>query len=68
MSLALYQPEVSVCFGRQMGINMKRKKQLNNNMNGWRMKKYPGVQMAYISLIADAEFDSPEPISLSSMQ
>ncbi len=35
MSLALYQPEVSVCFGRQMGINMKRKKQLNNNMNGW---------------------------------
>lgn len=40
----------------------------NNNMNGWRMKKYPGAQMAYISLIADAEFDSPEPISLSSMQ
>lgn len=40
----------------------------NNNMNGWRMKEYPGAQMAYSYLMTDASFQKVPPISLSSMQ
>ena len=40
----------------------------NNNMDGWRMKKYPGAQMAYSYLMASDKFETLEPVSLSSMQ
>lgn len=40
----------------------------NNNMDGWRLKKYPGAQMAYTYLIASDTFEDLDPISLSSMQ
>lgn len=40
----------------------------NNNMNGWRLKDYPGAQMSYIYLISDAQFEKVDPVSLSSMQ
>ncbi|GAK09507.1 gluconate 2-dehydrogenase subunit 3 family protein [Geomicrobium sp. JCM 19038] len=36
----------------------------NKNMDGWRMKKYPGGQMAYMNIIEDEEFHDMEPISL----
>lgn len=39
----------------------------NNNMDGWRMKDYPGHQMAYIKEIEDEEFKKIEPQSLASM-
>ena len=37
-------------------------------MDGWRMKKYPGAQMAYSYLMASDKFETLEPVSLSSMQ
>ena len=39
----------------------------NNNMEGWRMKNYPGNQMAYINDIESEEFKEIEPQSLASM-
>ncbi|MFA8438882.1 gluconate 2-dehydrogenase subunit 3 family protein [Pueribacillus sp. YX66] len=39
----------------------------NNNMDGWRMKNYPGNQMAYINDIESEEFKKIEPQSLASM-
>lgn len=40
----------------------------NNNMNGWRMKEYPGAQMTYIYLMTSDTFVNVPPVSLSSMQ
>lgn len=40
----------------------------NNDMNGWRMKDYPGAQMSYIYLMTDEQFEKVDPVSLSSMQ
>jgi gluconate 2-dehydrogenase gamma chain len=40
----------------------------NNNMDGWRMKSYPGAQMSYSYLITNEQFDNVDPMSLSSMQ
>ncbi|WP_339252402.1 gluconate 2-dehydrogenase subunit 3 family protein [Sporosarcina sp. FSL W8-0480] len=40
----------------------------NNNMDGWRMKGFPGHQMAYINLIEDEKFQKIEPKSISTMQ
>lgn len=39
----------------------------NNNMDAWRMKGFPGHQMAYISVIEDEKFQKMEPKSLGSM-
>ena len=39
----------------------------NNNMNGWRMKDYPGAQMDYSYLITSDTFEKVDPMSLSSM-
>lgn len=39
----------------------------NNNMDGWRMKNFPGHQMAYINDIESEEFKKIEPQSLASM-
>lgn len=39
----------------------------NNNMDGWRMKHFPGHQMAYIKEIESEEFKKIEPKSLASM-
>ncbi|QQK81093.1 gluconate 2-dehydrogenase subunit 3 family protein [Salicibibacter cibi] len=36
----------------------------NRNMEGWRMKEYPGAQPAYINVIEDEEFIETEPLSL----
>jgi gluconate 2-dehydrogenase gamma chain len=40
----------------------------NNNMDGWRMKGFPGHQFAYINMIEDEKFQKIEPKSISSMQ
>ena len=40
----------------------------NNNMDGWRMKHYPGAQMAYVYLMMNETFEEVAPVSLSSMQ
>ena len=40
----------------------------NNNMDGWRMKEYPGSQMAYSYLMNSDKFQKVDPVSLSSMQ
>lgn len=40
----------------------------NHNMNGWRLKDYPGAQMAYTYLIEDEGFEKIEPMSLADMQ
>lgn len=40
----------------------------NVNMDGWRMKGFPGHQMAYINVIEDEKFQVIEPKSISSMQ
>lgn len=40
----------------------------NVNMDGWRMKGFPGHQMAYINVIEDEKFQKIEPQSISSMQ
>ena len=39
----------------------------NINMDGWRMKGFPGHQMAYINVIEDEKFQEIEPKSISSM-
>ncbi|MDI2587543.1 gluconate 2-dehydrogenase subunit 3 family protein [Psychrobacillus sp. NEAU-3TGS] len=39
----------------------------NNNMDGWRMKGFPGHQMSYIAVIEKEEFQKIEPKSLGSM-
>lgn len=39
----------------------------NRNMDGWRMKGFPGHQMAYIQLIEDEKFQKIEPMSLGEM-
>ena len=40
----------------------------NNNMNGWRMKDYPGAQMAYSYMIDSDKFEQIDPVSLAGMQ
>ncbi|MDW0111472.1 gluconate 2-dehydrogenase subunit 3 family protein [Sporosarcina aquimarina] len=40
----------------------------NANMEGWKMKGFPGHQMAYINVIEDEKFQVIEPKSISSMQ
>ena len=40
----------------------------NNNMDGWRMKEYPGAQMAYTYLMTSETFEKVPPVSLSSME
>lgn len=37
----------------------------NRNMEGWRMKEYPGAYPAYIDVIEQEEFFEAEPVSLS---
>lgn len=39
----------------------------NNNMDGWRMKQFPGHQAAYINVIESDTFQKIEPKSLGSM-
>lgn len=39
----------------------------NNNMDGWRMKEYPGHQAAYINVIESDSFQKIEPKSLGGM-
>ncbi|WP_341869717.1 gluconate 2-dehydrogenase subunit 3 family protein [Paenibacillus protaetiae] len=36
----------------------------NKNMDGWRMRNYPGNQYGYIDIIEKDEFAKIEPISL----
>jgi gluconate 2-dehydrogenase gamma chain len=36
----------------------------NKNMDGWRMKKYPGAQMTYFGIISSPKFENMEPISM----
>ena len=33
----------------------------NNNMDGWRMKEYPGAQMAYTYLMTSETFEKVPP-------
>lgn len=40
----------------------------NNNMDGWRMKKYPGAQMYYTQVIESEKFEKIDPMSLADMQ
>lgn len=40
----------------------------NVNMEGWKMKGFPGHQMSYINVIEEEKFQKIEPKSLSSMQ
>lgn len=40
----------------------------NANMEGWKMKGFPGHQMSFINVIEDDKFQSMEPKSISSMQ
>lgn len=40
----------------------------NNNMDGWRMKQYPGAQMMYTQVIGNDGFDPIDPMSLADMQ
>lgn len=39
----------------------------NNNMDGWRMKGFPGHQMAYLNVIDSKKFQKIEPQSLAVM-
>ena len=39
----------------------------NNNMDGWRMKEFPGHQAAYINVIESESFQKIEPKSLGGM-
>jgi len=39
----------------------------NYNMNGWKMKKFPGSQMSYLNDIESDEFQEIEPKSLSNL-
>ena len=40
----------------------------NDDMDGWRLKDYPGAQMAYAYLMTSDTFEKIDPVSLSSMQ
>lgn len=40
----------------------------NKNMDGWRMKEFPGAQASYMSVIDSEEFVKMEPVSLTSYQ
>lgn len=40
----------------------------NKNMDGWRMKQFPGNQMAYTQIIEQDEFAKMEPLSLRDHQ
>lgn len=40
----------------------------NKNMDGWRMKEFPGAQMAYIQYVDKEEFVKIDPLSLSDHQ
>lgn len=40
----------------------------NNNMDGWRLKDYPGAQMSYAYMIEDEGFEKIDPMSLADMQ
>lgn len=39
----------------------------NTNMDGWKMKEFPGHQMAYINEIEDEKFHKIDPVSIGSM-
>lgn len=39
----------------------------NRNMDGWKMKDFPGHQMAYINVIEDDKFQKIKPMSLGGM-
>lgn len=39
----------------------------NNNMDGWRMKGFPGHQMSYLNTIDSKDFQKIEPQSIASM-
>ncbi|KHF33919.1 hypothetical protein CM49_03879 [Paenibacillus sp. P1XP2] len=36
----------------------------NNNMNGWKLKNYPGNQMSYAKIIEQDQFAKMPPVSL----
>ncbi|MFC4024314.1 gluconate 2-dehydrogenase subunit 3 family protein [Oceanobacillus longus] len=36
----------------------------NKNMEGWKMKEFPGAQMSYLDMVEEEEFKVIEPISL----
>ncbi len=40
----------------------------NNGMGGWKMKNYPGAQMAYTDVVTQEKFAVIEPLSLADMQ
>lgn len=40
----------------------------NNNMDGWRMKGFPGNQMSYLNVIDSKEFQKIDPLSLADME
>lgn len=40
----------------------------NKNMEGWKMKGFPGAQPSYANIIGDEEFQEIEPISLNEYQ
>ncbi|MBS4192028.1 gluconate 2-dehydrogenase subunit 3 family protein [Bacillus sp. FJAT-49705] len=40
----------------------------NNNMDGWRMKNFPGNQMSYLNVIDSKEFQKIDPQSLANME
>ncbi|MBY0123047.1 gluconate 2-dehydrogenase subunit 3 family protein [Bacillus sp. S/N-304-OC-R1] len=40
----------------------------NNNMDGWRMKDFPGNQMSYLNVIDSKKFQKIEPLSLANME
>lgn len=39
----------------------------NADMNGWKMKQYPGARMAYTDIIGSDKFEKIEPVSLADM-
>jgi gluconate 2-dehydrogenase gamma chain len=39
----------------------------NADMNGWRMKRYPGAQMTYRDIIESGKFENIAPVSLADM-
>lgn len=40
----------------------------NKNMDGWRMKEFPGSQPSYTNIISNEKFDKIEPMSLKQYQ
>lgn len=40
----------------------------NLNMDGWRMKEFPGAQMSYANVIEEEEFVEMDPVSLTDYQ